>query len=93
MSPQDAKISAEFESGLIAGVASEDVPAVGVELSDTEPSQIAWYKTENLASVDDLDTIAGRVALALALAGDHGAYGVKSTADALLPAVVSSPGP
>ena len=93
MSPEAAKAVAEFQSGLIAGVASEGVPAVGVELSATEPSQVPWYKKENLASVDDLETIAGRAALALALAGDHGAYGVKSTADALLPSAVSSPGP
>ncbi|MGH2913133.1 MAG: copper transporter [Solirubrobacteraceae bacterium] len=92
MSPEAAKAVAEFQSGLIAGVASEGVPAVGVELSTTEPSQVPWYKKENLASVDDLETIAGRAALALALAGDHGAYGVKSTADALLPSVVSAPG-
>ncbi len=92
MDPEAAKAVSEFQSGLIAGVASEGVPAVGVELSTTEPSQVPWYKKENLASVDDLETIAGRAALALALAGDHGAYGVKSTADALLPSAVSSPG-
>jgi hypothetical protein len=92
MTPEATKAVAEFESGLIAGVASEGVPAVGVELSGTEPSQVPWYKAEDLASVDDLETIAGRAALALALAGDHGAYGVKSTADALLPSVASAPG-
>jgi hypothetical protein len=91
MSAQAAKSTSEFESGLIAGVASEGVPTVGVELSTTEPSQVPWYKAENLASVDDLETIAGRAALALALAGDHGTYGVKSTADALLPSAVSAP--
>jgi hypothetical protein len=91
MSAQLAKSTAEFESGLIEGVAFEGVPAVGVELSSTEPSQIPWYKAENLASVDDLDTVAGRAALALALAGDHGAYGLKQTADALLPSLVSAP--
>jgi Copper transport outer membrane protein, MctB len=88
MSEQDAKIAAEFNSGLIAGASAAGVPVVGVELTSTEPSQIPWYKAEKLASVDDLDTIAGRAALALALAGDHGAYGVKSSADALLPPVV-----
>jgi Copper transport outer membrane protein, MctB len=92
ITPEAAKAVSEFQAGLIAGVSSEGVPAVGVELSTTEPSQIPWYKSEDLASVDDLDTIAGRAALALALAGDHGAYGVKSTADALLPSVVGSPG-
>jgi hypothetical protein len=92
MSGQAAKGTAEFESGLIAGVASENVPTVGVELSSTEPSQVPWYKAENLASVDDLETTAGRAALAFALAGDHGAYGMKSTANALLPSDVSSSG-
>lgn len=90
MSGEDAKLTAEFESGLIEGVAAGGVPAVGVELSSTEPSQIPWYKAEDLASVDDLNQLAGRAALAFALAGDHGAYGEKSTADSLLPHVVSA---
>ncbi|HTC60961.1 MAG TPA: copper transporter [Solirubrobacteraceae bacterium] len=88
MSEQDTKSTNEFNSGLIAGVAAAGVPVVGVELTSTEPSQIPWYKAEKLASVDDMDKIAGRTALAFALAGDHGAWGVKSTADALLPPVV-----
>jgi hypothetical protein len=91
MSPPAAKATTELESGVIEGVALEGIPVVGVELSSTEPSQVPWYKAENLASVDDIETIAGRTALALALAGDHGAYGAKSTADALLPSVVSTP--
>jgi hypothetical protein len=41
-----------------------------------------------MASVDDLDDIAGRMALVFTLAGADGAYGVKSTRDALLPRVV-----
>lgn len=96
MTPEAAKSTSEFESGLIAGVVSEGVPTVGVELSSTEPSQISWYKSENMASVDNVETVAGRAALALALAGAHdvrGAYGSKSTAEALLPSVTSVFGP
>jgi hypothetical protein len=92
MSAEAQKSTGEFESGLIAGVVSEGVPAVGVELSSTEPSQVAWYKSENMSSIDDVETVAGRAALALALAGAHGAsgaYGTKSTAEALLPSVTS----
>lgn len=92
MDAEAAKSTAEFEAGLIAGAASEGVPVVGVELTGTEPSQVSWYKSENMASVDDVETIAGRAALALALAGgqgDHGTYGVKPTAEALLPSLTS----
>jgi hypothetical protein len=42
--------------------------------------------------VDDLDSTAGRAALAYALAGAHGSYGVKGTANSLLPAVVATSG-
>ena len=93
MSPEDAKLTSEFESGLIEGVTAVGVPAVGVELTTTEPSQIPWYKAQNMASVDDLDQLAGQAALAFALAGDHGAYGVKATADSLLPHVAGATQP
>jgi hypothetical protein len=89
MNPQAAKATGEFESGLIAGVATEQVPAIGVELGSSEPSQVPWYKHEGLSSVDDLETFAGRAALALALAGARGSFGVKPTADALLPSALS----
>jgi len=82
--------AAAFDAGLVHGVEAQGIPVVGVELSSTQPSQVPWYKSEDMASVDDLDGLAGRAALAFALAGDHGAYGVKPTADSLLPHVVSS---
>jgi hypothetical protein len=87
VTPEQTEASAAFESGLIAGVTAVGVPVVGVELSDTEPSQVPWYKSQGISSVDDLDALAGQTALVYALAGSHGAYGVKSSADSLLPAV------
>lgn len=89
MTSEQTQASAAFESGLIAGVTAVGVPAVGVELSNTEPSQVPWYKSRGISSVDDLDALAGQTALLYALAGSQGAYGVKSTADSLLPNVVS----
>jgi Copper transport outer membrane protein, MctB len=75
-----------FESGLLAGLAAAAVPTVGVELKSSPVSQIGWYKSKGISSVDDLDALAGQAALAYALAGAHGAFGVKPTADSLLPA-------
>jgi hypothetical protein len=87
MTPEQAEASVAFESGLIAGVTAVGVPVVGVELSNTEPTQVPWYKSQGISSVDDLDALSGQTALVYALAGSHGAYGVKSSADSLLPAV------
>jgi len=92
IAPEAEQASAAFESGLIAGVTAVGVPTVGVELSDTEPSQVPWYKSQGVSSVDDLDALAGQAALLYALVnrspGRH-AYGIKSSADSLLPNVVS----
>jgi hypothetical protein len=91
VSAAQSQASAAFQSGLFAGVAKVGVPAVGVELTSTQPSQIPWYRSKDIASVDDLDKLSGQAALDYALAGDRGAFGVKPTADSLLPSVASSP--
>jgi hypothetical protein len=89
MSDAQGEASAAFESGLLAGVAAVRVPALGVELTSASPSQSPWYKGKGLSSVDDLDNLAGQAALDYALAGDGGSFGVKSTADSLLPGVTT----
>jgi hypothetical protein len=90
MIPEQAHAAAAFESGLIDGVTAVGAPAVGVELSSTEPSQVPWYQGQDIASVDDLDATAGQAALIYALTGSRGSYGTKSTANSLLPNVVGS---
>lgn len=77
-----------LEEGIVSGLNRTDVPVVGVEQLDTEPSQIGWYRDRGLASVDSIDQLSGRAALVFALAGADGAYGLKSSAEALLPRVV-----
>jgi hypothetical protein len=91
MNPAEVKAASEFEDGLIDGATTARVPTVGVELTGTNPSQIDWYRSRDISSVDDLDTIAGRTALVFTLAGAHGAYGEKPTAESgLLPHLAGS---
>ena len=79
----------DIEKGLVAGLDATSVPVVGVERSDTKPSHISWYRDQGIASVDNVDDVAGRVALVFALAGHaSGAYGVKGSAEGILPKVV-----
>jgi hypothetical protein len=77
-----------LEDGIVSGMNRTDVPVVGVEELDTDPSQISWYRDRGLASVDSVDQLSGRAALVFTLAGADGAYGLKSSAEALLPRVV-----
>jgi hypothetical protein len=78
-----------LEAGILTGLQrSASVPVVGVERSDTDPSSIGFYGSSGLrATVDSIDLVSGRVALAYALDGAEGNYGVKPTADRLLPAL------
>jgi copper transport outer membrane protein MctB len=73
-------------AGLYAGLAGRGVPVVGIERTDEDPSRAAVYRSRGLSSVDSVDTRLGRVALAVLLAGgEEGHYGVKETADAVVP--------
>ena len=90
LSSEQNELAEAFETGVIAGATAVGVPVVGVELTDTQPSQIPWYQDKGISSVDNLDTQSGQAALVYALAGDSGTFGQKPTADSLLPSVTTS---
>jgi hypothetical protein len=74
-----------LETGLIDGITSTRTTAVGAEATDTESSSISFFQSRDISSVDDLDLVAGRVALVFSLLGAEGSFGVKDSADRLLP--------
>jgi hypothetical protein len=83
---EDAEAIRDLEEGLVIGMNDAGLPVVGVEQTKTDPSHIRWYRDRRIASVDDIDDLAGKAALVFALAGRaDGAYGVKSTAEAIMP--------
>lgn len=75
-----------LQESLIDGlVTRRNVPVVGVERSDTDPSQIRFYRDNGLSTVDNLDEAAGRIALVFALDGERGSFGFKDSAEDPLP--------
>jgi hypothetical protein len=85
MGPSQRATAAQLESALLGGIAGTRTPAVGVETSSAEPSSISFFGGNDLSSVDDVDATAGQVAMVFALLGAEGSFGVKGTADRLLP--------
>jgi hypothetical protein len=81
---QDAKTD-EFEEALASGITATRVPAVGVETSTDDTSNVSFFQSNGMASVDDVDLTAGRLAMVYALLGADGSFGVKGSADQLLP--------
>ena len=88
LAQHQASETATLESGIMAGLKDTQAPVVGAERTDTQPSSISFLTSNGAtATVDSVDLISGRVALVYALNGTEGNYGVKATADRLLPAL------
>jgi hypothetical protein len=79
-----------LESGLIDGMGDAGATVVGAERSDDDDSSIAFFEDHGLSSVDSIDLSSGEVALVFALAGTEGSFGVKASADRLLPELLPS---
>lgn len=85
MGPQQRTVVGRIESGLASGITATRAAAVGVEASDAETSSVSFFVGNDLSSVDDIDLVAGRLATVFALLGAEGSFGVKGSADRLLP--------
>jgi copper transport outer membrane protein MctB len=93
LNPQDKTATGRLESGLLDGIGAAGARAVGVEDSETDPSSISFFSSHNLSTVDDMDLAAGRVSMVFALGGAEGSFGIKDSADRLLPDLLTpSPG-
>jgi Copper transport outer membrane protein, MctB len=92
MGPVQRSTANQLETALLKGITATRVPAVGVESTGTEPSSISFFQSNDLSSVDDVDNTAGEVALVFALLGAEGSFGVKSSADRLLPDLLAPGG-
>ena len=72
---------------MIEEFARSGVQVVGCEPRDAPISCVPLYKAKGIPTVDSADTVAGRLAIVLALAGAEGHFGVKDTADRFLPEI------
>lgn len=80
--------TARFLAGFYAGLAAAGVPVVGVETADAPTTAVPTYRSHGFSTVDNVDTIPGRVALAVLLTGESpGSYGTKEDNTPVLPPV------
>jgi len=92
MGPVQRTAAGTLESGLTSGMTATRVPAVGVESTTAEPSSVSFFQANDLAGVDDIDLTAGQLALVFSLLGAEGSFGVKGSADRLLPDLLTPGG-
>ena len=85
--PQSGQ-TARFLSGFYSGLAAAGVPVVGVETTDAVTTAVPTYRGHGFSTVDNVDTIPGRIALAVLLTGESpGSYGTKEDNTPVLPPV------
>ncbi|HSS34268.1 MAG TPA: copper transporter [Solirubrobacterales bacterium] len=92
MGPVQRSKAGQFESALLNGMTATRTPAVGIETTNTEPSSISFFQSSDLSSVDDVDLTAGQLAMVFAMLGAEGSFGVKGSADRLLPDLLAPEG-
>jgi copper transport outer membrane protein MctB len=85
MGPLQRTAAGRLEAGLVEGIAATRAPTVGVESSEVEQSSVSFFQGSGLSSVDSIDLVAGRLATVFALLGAEGSFGIKGSADRLLP--------
>jgi hypothetical protein len=85
LGPVQKTTASQFESALLGGITATRAPTVGIEGTTTEPSSVSFFQGNDLASVDDVDQPAGKLSMVFALLGAEGSFGVKGSADRLLP--------
>jgi hypothetical protein len=85
MGPVQRSKANQFESALMGGITGTRTPGVGIETTSAEPSSVSFFQANDLSSVDDVDLTAGRLAMVFAMLGAEGSFGEKSSADRLLP--------
>lgn len=92
MGPVQRGKAAQLEAALLSGITATRTPAVGIETTTTEPSSISFFGANDLSTVDDVDQTAGKLAMVFAMLGSEGSFGVKSSADRLLPDLLAPGG-
>ncbi|HEX7244868.1 MAG TPA: copper transporter [Solirubrobacterales bacterium] len=92
LGPVQRANAGRLESALIAGMVGTHRPAVGVETSGAETSSVSFFNGNDLTSVDDVDLTAGQVAMVFGLLGAEGSFGIKGSADRLLPDLLAPAG-
>ncbi len=92
MGPVQRSTAGQLEAAMLNGMKKTLTPVVGIETTTTEPSSIAFYKGNDVSSVDDVEMTAGKLAMVFALLGSEGSFGTKGTADRFLPDLLAPGG-
>ena len=74
-----------LDEPLIDYFLENEIRVIGVEASNAVHSYMGYYQSKPVATVDNIETVPGKIALLYALLGQEGNFGIKKTAQRLIP--------
>lgn len=83
----DLNTVADVDVPMLDHFAQQGIMMVGIEESVAVGSYMKEYQRKCRATVDNVDSVAGQFSLIMALSGREGHYGVKETAQKLIPSL------
>jgi hypothetical protein len=88
-SAAETEATASLLEGVVSGLNGAGIPVVGAAESEDPAAILEGYRDQGISSVDAVDDSAGRLALALLLAGaEPGHYGLRNDAtDGVIPPI------
>jgi Copper transport outer membrane protein, MctB len=92
-SAEESEATTSLLDGIVSGLNGAGIPVVGVADSKDPSAILEAYRDQGVSSVDAIDDSAGRLALALLLAGaEPGHYGLREDAtDGVIPPIEPLP--
>ncbi|QZY56818.1 copper transporter [Crassaminicella profunda] len=82
---KDQNIFNKFDQPIINYSKSKNIPIMAVEKIEVAYSNIGEYKKLRISTVDNVDTIIGKISMLMVVSGQEGHFGEKETADNLVP--------
>lgn len=84
---QDEQLETEF----VRAVKQTDIPVVAVEQEAVSNSHMQIYKKEDISTIDNVDSFTGKLSLIAVIRGVQGHFGVKPSADNIMPDSMEEP--
>jgi hypothetical protein len=70
---------------IIENIKAFEIPIVGIEKEKVKYSYIDEFKDSRISTIDNVDSIIGKISLIMVMEGRSGNYGVKANAEELMP--------
>ena len=74
-----------FDGNITRYFNQKNINAVEIEKKNVEFSYVSYYKKSKTSTIDNVDSITGKISLVMALGGKNGHFGEKETAEELMP--------